>query len=228
MLPTIAFIFAALESIALKFKLRYLEFVAKPAVMIVLLLWLWQTVSLSGVSWQSINNMPIWFAIAIVFSLAGDIFLMISLDRLFLGGLVSFLLAHIAYLLGFYFVVPATGAGWFALVLILGFGFFITRKIILSLKSKGQNHLKWPIIIYSGVITLMLLVAVINLTEESIWNFEAKILIAIGAVFFYTSDIILAWNKFVTPIQNGRIYNIGAYHIGQILLVAGCVAQIIS
>ncbi|MBW7859277.1 MAG: hypothetical protein H3C43_13525, partial [Leptonema sp. (in: Bacteria)] len=123
MLPTIAFIFAALESIALKFKLRYLEFVVKPAVMIVLLLWLWQSVSFSGESWQRINNMPIWFAVAIIFSLAGDVFLMISVDRLFLGGLVSFLLAHIAYLLGFYFVIPATGASWFALVLILGFGF---------------------------------------------------------------------------------------------------------
>lgn len=228
MLPTVAFIFAALETIALKFKLRYLEFVAKPGVMIVLFIWLWQTVNMSAAGWYSENAMPIWFAVAIVLSLVGDVFLMISLDRLFLAGLVSFLLAHIAYLLGFHFLIPATGLSWLALVVILGFGFFITRKIILPLKSKGQSRLILPSIMYSGVITLMLLLAVLNLTEESTWNFEATLLIAIGAVFFYASDIILAWNKFVSPIENGRIYNIGAYHFGQILLVAGGVTQTIG
>jgi hypothetical protein len=47
----------------------------------------------------------------------------------------------------------------------------------------------------------------------------------VGALLFYISDIILAWHKFVSPIQNGRIYNIGAYHLGQILLIAGVIAQ---
>jgi hypothetical protein len=37
--------------------------------------------------------------------------------------------------------------------------------------------------------------------------------------------IILAWHKFISPIQHGRIYNIGAYHLGQILLIAGVIAQ---
>jgi len=46
-----------------------------------------------------------------------------------------------------------------------------------------------------------------------------------GAFLFYISDIILAWNKFVAPIQYGRIYNIAAYHLGQIMLIAGVIAQ---
>jgi hypothetical protein len=51
------------------------------------------------------------------------------------------------------------------------------------------------------------------------------LLVSLGAFLFYISDIILAWNKFVAPIQHGRIYNIAAYHLGQILLIAGVVVQ---
>jgi hypothetical protein len=50
-------------------------------------------------------------------------------------------------------------------------------------------------------------------------------LAAFGAFLFFLSDIILAWNKFVAPINNGRIINIGLYHLGQIALIAGVVMQ---
>jgi hypothetical protein len=57
------------------------------------------------------------------------------------------------------------------------------------------------------------------------WEAGAALLVSVGAFLFYISDIILAWNKFVAPIQHGRIYNIGAYHLGQIALIAGVIAQ---
>jgi uncharacterized membrane protein YhhN len=41
-----------------------------------------------------------WFVIALVCSLAGDVFLLYG-DRYFVPGLVSFLLAHLAYTFGF-------------------------------------------------------------------------------------------------------------------------------
>jgi hypothetical protein len=63
-----------------------------------------------------------------------------------------------------------------------------------------------------------------KLTDIS-WNASAAALAAVGAFLFYLSDIILAWNKFVAPIKDGRIYNIGAYHLGQIALIAGVIAQ---
>jgi hypothetical protein len=42
---------------------------------------------------------------------------------------------------------------------------------------------------------------------------------------FYISDIVLAWNRFVSPIKNSRMLNIGFYHLGQITIVAGVVMQ---
>ena len=93
-----ALVFAALESLALWKKWTRLEYFAKPAVMITLFLWLWTSTGLSGAS--------LWFGLGILLSLTGDVLLMISLDRLFMAGLVAFLLAHVAYLVGFNIPIP--------------------------------------------------------------------------------------------------------------------------
>ena len=50
-------------------------------------------------------------------------------------------------------------------------------------------------------------------------------LVSMGAFLFYISDIILAWNRFVTPIRNGRVINIAIYHLGQIALIIGVALQ---
>jgi len=209
--------FAALEALALWKKWTRLEYLAKPAVMIVLLLWLWTTTGLGGAA--------LWFGLGILLSLTGDILLMISLDRLFLAGLIAFLLAHLAYLIGFNIPIPEISAWGFVLAIIVGLGGVrVMRRIVAPLASSGQARMRMPIIIYSAVISLMLLSAMMKMTEIT-WNANAAALVGVGAFLFYISDIILAWNKFVAPIQNGRIYNIGAYHLGQIMLIAGVIAQ---
>ncbi|MBI5352923.1 MAG: lysoplasmalogenase [Chloroflexi bacterium] len=180
-----------------------------------LFLWLWTSLGLSGAS--------LWFGMGILFSLAGDVFLMLSLDRFFIFGLVAFLLAHIAYVIGFNIPLPDASL-WgiaFAVIVSLG-GARIIRRILDALVSKGQVRLRMPIIVYSMVISIMLLSAMLKLMDLT-WTANSAILVSLGAFFFYISDIILAWNKFVSPIQNGRIYNIAAYHLGQIMLIAGVI-----
>ena len=212
-----ALVFTALESLALWKKWTRLECLAKPAVMVVLFLWLWTSTGLSGAS--------LWFGLGILLSLTGDILLMVSLDRLFMGGLVAFLLAHLAYLIGFNIPIPEISAWGFFLAIMVGLGGMRTiRRIIAALVANGQARMRTPIIIYGTVISLMLLSAMMKLTDLT-WNANAGVLVSVGAFLFYVSDIILAWHKFVAPIQHGRIYNIGAYHLGQIILIAGVVAQ---
>lgn len=212
-----AILFAALESLALWKQWMKLEWVAKPAVMVILFIWLFASTGLKGAS--------LWFGLGIIFSLAGDILLMFSLDRFFIFGLAAFLLAHLAYVLGFNIPMPEFSV-WgivFAVMVSLG-GARIIRRILDALASKGQAHLRMPIIIYSTVISFMLLSAMIKLMDIT-WGASEALLVSGGAFLFYISDIILAWNKFVAPIQHGRIYNIGAYHIGQIILIAGVISQ---
>ena len=51
-------------------------------------------------------------------------------------------------------------------------------------------------------------------------------LIALGAILFFTSDALLAWNRFVAPIARGKMLVIVAYHLGQMLLILGAVRMV--
>ena len=84
--------------------------------------------------------------------------------------------------------------------------------------------MRMPILVYSIMILLMVVSAMVKLTDVN-WKAGAALLVSAGAFLFYMSDIILAWNKFVAPVPYGRIYNIAAYHLGQIALIAGVVMQ---
>ena len=209
----LAFIFAALESLALWKSWQKLEFVAKPAVMVCLFIWLYSTAGLQGAL--------LWFGIGILFSLAGDIALLF-IDRFFMIGLVAFLLGHLAYLIGFNTPLPQTTTIWsIGLAIVIGLGSVrMLQRIVGSLRAKGQEQLIAPVIIYGTVITLMLLAAMLTLFRLD-WDATASLLVSFGAALFYFSDITLAWHRFVTPIKNGRMLNIGMYHLAQIMIVVG-------
>lgn len=211
-----ALIFAALTALATWKKNRGLEFIAKPAVMVLLLLYLWTSAGLNGAL--------LWFALGMFFSLIGDV-LLLWLDRMFLFGLISFLLAQIAYLVGFNSPPSEVSLWGLAMAVIVALGSArVLRRILSALAEKGNTRMRIPIVVYGLVITLMLLSAMLKLTDPT-WGAGASLLVALGAFLFYLSDIVLAWLKFVTPIQNGRVINIGLYHLGQICIAAGVVMQ---
>jgi len=140
-------------------------------------------------------------------------------------GLIAFLVAHVAYLIGFNTPFPETPGIWaFGIAIVVGLSAVrLLRRIVAGVRTK-QARLVTPVIIYSTVITLMLLSALFTLFRPD-WNSSSAYLVSLGAFLFYLSDIILAWNKFVAPIKNGRMLNIGLYHLGQIAIVAGVAMQ---
>lgn len=210
-----ALIFAALTAWATWKQNRTLEFIAKPAVMILLLVYLWTSVGLQGAL--------TWFALGMFFSLVGDV-LLLWLDRMFLFGLVSFLLAQIFYVIGFN-SPPSSFSMWgIIMAVIVGLGAARVLRRILSALTGKNARMRIPVTVYGIVITLMLLSAMLKLTDPA-WGAGASLLVGLGAFLFYLSDIVLAWLKFVAPIQNGRIINIGLYHLGQICIAAGVVMQ---
>jgi alkenylglycerophosphocholine/alkenylglycerophosphoethanolamine hydrolase len=212
----LAIVFAALEAYATNKGLTKIEYFAKPAVMVCLFIWLYLTTGLKGAAF--------WFGIGILCSLTGDV-LLLWLDRMFIYGLTAFLFAHIAYIIGFKDEFAMASIWSVLLLVMLGVSALrVMRRIILSIRTKGQPRLVVPVIVYSIVITVMLLAAMITLTDLT-WKAGASLLVSAGAFLFYISDLMLAWNKFVIPIKNGRMLNIGLYHVGQIMLIAGVVSQ---
>jgi uncharacterized membrane protein YhhN len=211
----LALIFAA---VAVSKNIQQLEYIAKPAVMVFLFLWLYTTTGLQG------NTL--WFGLGILLSLAGDILLMISLDRLFLPGLVAFLLAHVFYITGFRTELT-TGNVW-SLILLVFIALNVSRllrRIVGAMRARGDKQLVIPVIVYGTVISVMLYAAMSTLSNLD-WKPLGAILVSTGALLFLTSDVILAWMKFVAPLKNGRVWNIALYHLGQIGLIAGVVSHL--
>jgi uncharacterized membrane protein YhhN len=110
----LAVLFAALETVAVSKNIQRLEYVAKPAVMVCLWLWLYANTGLHG--------KPFWFGMGILFSLVGDVLLMIAFDRLFLSGLIAFLFAHFSYITGFWEEITTLSAWSFILLSFLAIG----------------------------------------------------------------------------------------------------------
>jgi uncharacterized membrane protein YhhN len=215
-LLVLACLFAVLEALALWKNIPRLEYVVKPVVMVCLFIWLYLSTGMQGMAW--------WFGVGILFSLVGDI-LLLFIDRTFIFGLISFLLAHSAYIIGLRAELLAMSFLSLMVAFILGISALrVMRRIVSAVREKGQTRLVGPVILYSIIITVMLYAAMLTLFDPA-WKSAASLLVAAGAFMFYVSDLILAWNKFVTPISNGRLLNIGCYHAGQIMLIAGVIAQ---
>ena len=211
----LAIIFASLEVLAVSKNVQRLEYVAKPAVMLCLFLWLFADTGLQGHAF--------WFGMGILFSLAGDVLL--TFERMFLPGLVAFLLAHLAYIVGFREEI-LTLTAW-SLILALFIAVNIGRllgRIVETMRSKGENKLVFPVLVY-GIMISVMLYAAMSTISNSAWKNSAALFISVGAFFFCVSDAILAWNKFVAPVRNGRVWNIVLYYLGQIGLIAGVIAQ---
>lgn len=210
-------IFAAvLQAVVFRVGLKQWQYLTKPAVMVFLFIWLVTAAGLGGAA--------LWFGVGMLLCLVGDILLIFE-DRFFIFGLAAFLLGHVAYIIGFN--VPTPTFDFFGLLLaifIAILGGRIFGRIQTGLVEKKLLRLRRPVMAYTVVISLMLLSAMLTLFRAD-WKPGAALLAAAGAGAFLISDVILAFNKFVAPVKNGRMLNIAVYHLGQIMLAAGVVAQ---
>jgi uncharacterized membrane protein YhhN len=214
---------AVADWVAVARGLKRVEYIFKPVTMVLLFCYLVQAGGLRTAA-------LLFFGLGILFSLIGDVFLMVSYarfsDRWFLPGLVAFLLAHVAYIFGL-----NTPLGNISPVWAIGIGILlaltaarILRRILVGVQAKGLRRLVIPVALYGMVITLMLLSAILTIYRPD-WKTSASALVSLGAVLFYASDLVLAWNKFVKPVKNGRVLNMALYHLGQIALIVGAVVQ---
>ncbi len=215
--PILALLFAIMEALAVWKGWRRVEYIAKPAVILILTAWLMLSTGLAGYAF--------WFGLGLMFSLLGDIVLLYPHRGMFLSGLIFFLLVHVCYILGFHeqFLNPSAWS-MVVLVVILLNGVRLLRRIATAVREQGLNGLVYPIIIYGLVISFMLYAAMSTISDPD-WKIGAAFLVSVGAFLFWLSDLMLSWNKFVTPLKGGRIPVIITYQLGQILLIAGVISH---
>jgi uncharacterized membrane protein YhhN len=210
---------AALIECAAVFKgWRTVEYIAKPGALVLLLLWLLVAGGAGGPL--------VWFGLAILFSLAGDVLLLFpNEERWFPFGLGAFLLAHAAYIIGLNSPLPAFTAMTFGVALMVIFSVLpLIRRILSGVQQKGLGQLFLPVRVYAAVISLMLFSALLTLFRMD-WLSNPAYLVSMGAVLFVASDLLLAWNKFIAPVRHSHLLVMTSYYLGQIMLVAGAVGQ---
>jgi len=197
--------FALADWLAVAASRRRLEYAAKPAVMLGL-------IGVAIVLHPADSTERTFFLVALTLGLISDIFLMLPQD-MFLLGLGAALVEHLAYIGGFRHrpLQPALLA--VAAVVALVSVAVILPPVIRALR-KNQPGLVWPVSAYVAVFVIMV---------SSAGSTGSLVAVA-GALLFFYSDGLLAWNRFVKPISGGRLGNIVLYHLGQALIVLSLVS----
>lgn len=200
---------AALDWVAVHLPSKPLEYVAKPGCMVLLLA---AAVALDPVDGAARAAL----LAALALSTLGDVFLMLPGRQpgtpgpnLFVAGLGAFLLAHLAYVVGFGLegveleglllgAVPVA-----VLVLLVG------RRVRSAVAAGPEPELAAPVTAYIAVISLMVLTAFGTTDVRA----------AAGAVLFAGSDSLIALERFVRHRPWGPVTIIVTYHLAQALLV---------
>ncbi len=145
----------------------------------------------------------------LVFSLAGDVFLMLPADR-FVAGLVAFLIAHLFYIAAFASEISVLI--WWPLVPAVIYGI-----VIYTVLAPSLGKLKLPVLIYVGGILIMTWLAWERWSQT---GQSGALLASVGAVLFVISDTILAINRFRGAFKPARALNLTTYFAAQWLIAS--------
>jgi uncharacterized membrane protein YhhN len=150
--------------------------------------------------------------IGMLFCLGGDVFLALPQPKMFLYGLVSFLLGHLFYVAAFFYAA--------------GINRWTGMGLVVSLLASGGVYLwLWPrlgdmrnaVICYIVVISAMAVGAWSMLGADSL-QLSGRILAFGGALSFYVSDIFVARQRFVRTEFLNRLIGLPLYYGGQFML----------
>lgn len=146
--------------------------------------------------------------LGLLFSLAGDVFLMLPGDR-FLFGLSSFLIAHVFYIFAF---ISGTGFGCTPCII----GIVLAVGILMAfLLLPCTGRMKLPVLFYMIIILVMAWQAWERFHANGRMN---SLMAAAGAALFVFSDSLLAWNRFRRPFRSAEAVKLAAYFTAQWLI----------
>jgi uncharacterized membrane protein YhhN len=168
------------------------------------------TVLIIAMAWPRGRETPAlrrWVLAGLVLSLAGDVALMWPHEG-FLPGLVSFLLAHLAYLVAFT-RVQRLGARWEPFVVYAG-----VAGVVLALLWPGvPGALRVPVVAY--VLCLGAMAAQAAVLWRAAPHDPAARRLAIGGALFLASDALLATNRFAGPLPLASLWVLATYWTAQ-------------
>lgn len=185
---------------------RRLHYLTKPLVMVGLMVLVGLLGDGEPAAW--------WLAVALFFGMLGDISMIGSSTRRFLGGVTLFFVGHLAYAAAFLALgldAPAWSWAGVAVAVVLGIPM---GRVLRGARLMGGRPMMAALAAYSLVIATML---VLGWLTGSVW-------IAAGATIFVVSDTLIGLNLAEHGNEPPRLTNVEimvTYHVGQALITAG-------
>jgi len=146
--------------------------------------------------------------LGLIFSLGGDVFLMLPQDR-FVFGLISFLIAHIFYIFAFTGETGFQFTPW-----VLGI-YLVYGAVMLALLWPHLRSMKAPVFLY------MLIILAMGWQAAERWLILGGIgalLAMVGAILFVISDSVLALDRFRGRFTAARAIVLCTYFAAQWLI----------
>jgi uncharacterized membrane protein YhhN len=150
--------------------------------------------------------------VGLVFCLGGDIFFAFPQKKMFLFGLVSFLLGQVFYIFGFFYVAQISQWTWVGLLTVIVISvwvYFWLRPHLGSMKVPASLYIIAITIMVSGSWSVL---GDYNLTQSG------RIMVFAGALSFYFSDVFVARDRFLKKEFLNRLIGLPMYYTGQFLL----------
>jgi uncharacterized membrane protein YhhN len=143
-------------------------------------------------------------------AMLGDVLLIPKSQPTFLAGLGAFLLGHVAYALAF--VVRGTS-----------FSVTLASAALLAIPARVVGRWLWPhvpgpmrapVLAYIVVISAMVALALGTVARGG------GVVVLVGAVMFYASDLSVARDRFVAPGFANRVWGLPLYYAAQLVLAS--------
>jgi uncharacterized membrane protein YhhN len=185
---------------------RNLEYVCKPATALLFL-------ATAVVLEPAHGDTRVWFCIALALCAVGDVFLMLPRDA-FVAGLASFLVAQVAFAIGFALHPRGTGEVLLGTVVVVALAVPLGYRIVRALLRRGDRSLVGPVVAYMLAISVMVAASV---AVANPWGIA-------GAALFFVSDALIAETRFVAGRSWGPLAVIVTYHCalaGLVLSLSG-------
>jgi len=151
---------------------------------------------------------------ALVFSLVGDVLLMIEEVNLLYQGMVFFFLAHCLYIPAFASYYYPHWSGVFVAAALV-----VAAAFMMALTWKHSGAKAAPGFAYMGVLAAMVFFAASGFSAGT----DARsVMVLAGAILFFASDCLLSVNHFIRKINHSTVFTWLLYAPAQMLFALSC------
>ena len=152
------------------------------------------------------------FVTGLFFSFLGDVLLLGSGELYFIFGLLSFLIAHVFYII---MVVKLLKNTKLSQVLLASIPYLVIFIVLLTILYSGLDEMKIPVIVYAVTISVL---GISSLTFFLQNKSRINLVLVFGVLIFILSDSVLAINMFYYKQSYYPLLIMITYVIAQFLI----------